>query len=423
MQDVTLDTRVAPTEYQYSLSDVDSSELATFATKMTQALRQRPELADVDNNLADNGRALKLTIDREKASRLGVPVQTIDDTLYDAFGQRQISTIFTELNQYRVILEVAPEFRNSEDLLNKLTVRGNGNGALTGSNATTFGQVQSSNSATPSGIGNVGNIGVQIGGGGTIPLSALASAKVTNAPLVVSHQNQLAAVTIGFNLPPGVSLSQAVDAFHEVEAQMHFPPQVRGEFIGKAAEFSASLGDEVLLLLAALVVIYIVLGVLYESYIHPITIISTLPPAGVGALLALMVCGMSLSVDGIVGIILLIGIVKKNAIMMIDFAIEARRTGLNAHDAIHRACLLRFRPIMMTTAAALFGALPLALGNGIGAELRRPLGVSIVGGLLLSQLVTLYTTPVIYLYMERFSDWMGARGEKRALAKRQPRLA
>ena len=423
VQDVTLDTRVAPTEYQYSLSDVNSSELATFAQKMTQALRQRPDLADVDNNIADSGRALHLTIDREKASRLGVPVQTIDDTLYDAFGQRQISTIFTELNQYRVILEVAPEFRNSEDLLNKLTVRGNGNGALSGSNATTFGQVQSSNSATPSGIGNVGNIGLKIGGGGTIPLSALASAEVTNAPLVVSHQNQLPAVTIGFNLPPGVSLSQAVDAFHQVEAQMQFPPQVRGEFIGKAAEFSSSLGDEVLLLLAALVVIYIVLGVLYESYIHPITIISTLPPAGVGALLALMLCGMSLSVDGIVGIILLIGIVKKNAIMMIDFAIEARRTGMSAHDAIHRACLLRFRPIMMTTAAALFGALPLALGNGIGAELRRPLGVSIVGGLLLSQLVTLYTTPVIYLYMEHFADWTKQRAERRALTRRQPRLA
>ena len=416
VQDVTLDTRVAPTEYQYALSDVNPAELATYAERMTAALRQRPELADVDNNLADAGRALQLTIDREKASRLGVPVQTIDDTLYDAFGQRQISTIFTELNQYRVVLEVAPEFRNSTDLLTKLTVRGNGNGALSGSNATTLGQVTSSNSATPSGIGTGGNLGVTIGGGGTIPLTAIASSVTTNAPLVVSHQNQLPAVTLGFNLAPGYSLSQAVEAIHAVAAQMQFPPQVRGEFIGKAAEFSASLGDEVLLLIAALVVIYIVLGVLYESYIHPITIISTLPPAGVGALLALMLCGMSLSVDGIVGIILLIGIVKKNAILMIDFAIEARRTGLNARDAIHRACLLRFRPIMMTTAAALFGALPLALGNGIGAELRRPLGVAIVGGLLLSQLVTLYTTPVIYLYMERFSDWMKTRAGRHAPA-------
>jgi multidrug efflux pump len=419
VQDVTLDSRVAATEYQYTLSDVNAAELATYAGRMTEALRQRPELADVDNNLADKGNALKLTIDREKASRLGVPVQSIDDTLYDAFGQRQISTIFTQLNQYRVVLEVAPEFRNSDDLLNKLTVRGNGNGALTGSNATSFGQVKSSNSATPSGIGNTGNVGFEIGGGGTIPLSSLTSAEITSAPLVISHQQQLPAVTLAFNVAPGYALSDAIDAIHATEAELDFPPQVRGEFVGKAAEFSSSIGDEVLLLLAAIVVIYIVLGVLYESYIHPLTIISTLPPAGVGALLALILCGMSLSVDGIVGIVLLIGIVKKNAIMMIDFAIEARRTGMNAHDAIRRACLLRFRPIMMTTAAAMLGALPLALGNGIGAELRRPLGVSIVGGLLLSQLVTLYTTPVIYLYMERFSDWLAARREQRALRHAQ----
>ncbi|MET0225851.1 MAG: efflux RND transporter permease subunit, partial [Dokdonella sp.] len=423
VQDVALDTRVAPTEYQYALSEVNSKELATFAASMTDALRRRRELADVDNNLANKGNALNLTIDREKASRLGVPMQTIDDTLYDAFGQRQISTIFTQLNQYRVVLEVAPEFRTSTALLNQLTVRGNGNGALVGSNATTLGQSTSSNSATPSGIGNTGNIGIGVGTGGTIPLSALAAAVQENAPLVVSHQDQLPAVTISFNLAPGYSLSDAVDAFHQVEASLKFPPQVRGQFVGKAAEFSASLTDEVLLLLAAIVVIYIVLGVLYESYIHPITIISTLPPAGVGALLALMVCGMSLSVDGIVGIVLLIGIVKKNAIMMIDFAIDAQRSGLDAHAAIRRACILRFRPIMMTTAAALLGALPLALGNGIGSELRKPLGVSIVGGLLLSQLITLYTTPVIYLYFERFSDWVKARHQRRVLAHGRERLA
>ncbi|MEP7185274.1 MAG: efflux RND transporter permease subunit, partial [Rhodanobacter sp.] len=419
VQDVTLDSRVSATEYQYSMSEVNSVELAKYAGQMTQAMRKRPELADVDNNLADNGNALKLTIDREKASRLGVPVQTIDDTLYDAFGQRQISTIFTQLNQYRVVLEVAPEFRTSDDLLTKLTVRGNGNGALTGSNATSFGQLKSSNSATPSGIGNAGNVGFDIGGGGNIPLSSLVSPQVTSAPLVVSHQQQLPAVTLSFNVAPGYELSDAVAAIHGVEQQLKFPPQVRGEFVGKAAEFASSIGDEVLLLLASIVVIYIVLGVLYESYIHPLTIISTLPPAGVGALLALILCGMSLSVDGIVGIVLLIGIVKKNAIMMIDFAIEARRTGMNARDAIRRACLLRFRPIMMTTAAAMLGALPLALGNGIGAELRRPLGVSIVGGLLLSQLVTLYTTPVIYLYMERFSEWLAVRRERRALIRAQ----
>ncbi|AIF46582.1 efflux RND transporter permease subunit [Dyella japonica] len=420
VQDVTLDSRVSATEYQYSMSDVNSAELSGYATQMTQALRQLKELADVDNNLADQGSSLKLTIDREKASRLGVPVQTIDDTLYDSFGQRQISTIFTQLNQYRVVLEVAPQFRTSTALLNQLTVKSNGSGALTGSNATSFGQVASSNSSTSTGLG-VSNTGVIIGAGSTIPLASLATAEVTTAPLVVSHQQQLPAVTISFNLAPGYSLSEAVEAIHGVEQQLNFPPQVRGQFIGKAAEFSTSLTNEVLLLIASIVVIYIVLGVLYESYIHPLTIISTLPPAGVGALLALILCNMSLSVDGIVGIVLLIGIVKKNAIMMIDFAIEAQREGMKPHEAIRRACLLRFRPIMMTTAAAMLGALPLALGNGIGAELRRPLGVSIVGGLLLSQLVTLYTTPVIYLYMERFSDWLKERRERRALERSQAR--
>ncbi|WP_430391619.1 efflux RND transporter permease subunit [Dyella sp. 20L07] len=422
VQDVTLDSRVSATEYQYSMSDVNATELSGYANKMTQALRERPELSDVDNNLADQGTSLKLTIDREKASRLGVPVQTIDDTLYDSFGQRQISTIFTQLNQYRVVLEVAPQFRTSTALLNQLTVKSNGSGALTGSNATSFGQVASSNSSTSTGLG-VANTGVLIGAGGTIPLASLATAEITSAPLVVSHQQQLPAVTISFNLAQGYSLSEAVKAIHDVEQQLDFPPQVRGQFVGKAAEFSTSLANEVLLLIASIVVIYIVLGVLYESYIHPLTIISTLPPAGVGALLALILCGMSLSVDGIVGIVLLIGIVKKNAIMMIDFAIEAQREGMKPHEAIRRACLLRFRPIMMTTAAAMLGALPLALGNGIGAELRRPLGVSIVGGLLLSQLVTLYTTPVIYLYMERFSDWLRVRRENRDLARAQARGA
>ncbi|WP_161960951.1 efflux RND transporter permease subunit [Xanthomonas campestris] len=447
VQDVTLDTRVAATEYQYSMSDVDSTELASWAARMTEAMRKLPELADVDNNLANQGRALELSIDRDKASMLGVPMQTIDDTLYDAFGQRQISTIFTELNQYRVVLEVAPEFRSSTALMNQLAVASNGSGALTGTNATSFGQVTSSNSSTAplavasngsgaltgtnatsfgqvtssnsstaTGVGNQ-NTGIVVGAGSIIPLAALAEAKVTNTPLVVSHQQQLPAVTISFNLAPGHSLSQAVAAIEQARADLKIPTQVHAEFVGKAAEFTGSQTDIVWLLLASIVVIYIVLGVLYESYIHPLTIISTLPPAGVGALLALMVCGLSLSVDGIVGIVLLIGIVKKNAIMMIDFAIEARRTGVNAHEAIRRACLLRFRPIMMTTAAAMLGALPLALGTGIGSELRRPLGIAIVGGLLLSQLVTLYTTPVIYLYMERagerMRDWRARRAARR----------
>ncbi|HET9034051.1 MAG TPA: efflux RND transporter permease subunit, partial [Dokdonella sp.] len=400
----------------YALTEVDEKELSRFAGRMTTALQQRPELADVANNLAANGLQLNLTIDRDQASRLGVPIQTINDTLYSAFGQRQISTIFTQLNQYRVVLEVDPKFRTSSDLLNLLSVRGSGNGALTGSNATTLGQATSSNSATPSGIGSQGNTGIAIGSGGTITMASLVHAEVINAPLVISHQNQLPAVTISFNVAPGYSLSDAVKAISEVEGGIDMPSQIRGNYVGKAAEFSASLSNEVLLILASLVVIYIVLGVLYESYIHPITIISTLPPAGVGALLALTLFGFDLSIDGIVGIILLIGIVKKNAIMMIDFAIDAQREGMPAHAAIRRAALLRFRPILMTTFAAMFGALPLALGAGIGSELRQPLGVAIVGGLLLSQLITLYTTPVLYLYMERFSDWVAARRERRALA-------
>ncbi|MET0288564.1 MAG: efflux RND transporter permease subunit [Pseudoxanthomonas sp.] len=418
VQDVTLDTRVAATEYQFSLSDVDSKQLQAQAERMTQALRQRPELADVGNNLANQGRALDIWVDREKASALGVPMQTIDDTLYDAYGQRQISTIFTQLNQYRVVLEVAPEFRTRDALMNQLAVASNGSGALTGSNATTLGQVTSSNSSTATGIGN-SNIGIAVGAGSIIPLSALATDSIGTTPLVVSHQQQLPAVTISFNLAPGYSLSEGVEAINAVRDELALPEQIHTEFIGKAAEYSSSQSDVVWLLIAAVVVIYIVLGVLYESYIHPLTIISTLPPAGVGALLALWLCGFSLSVDGIVGIVLLIGIVKKNAIMMIDFAIEAKAEGMNAFDAIRRACLLRFRPIMMTTAAALLGALPLALGDGIGSELRKPLGVSIVGGLLLSQLVTLYTTPVIYLYMERASDriaaWRARRAERAGL--------
>ena len=413
VQDVTLDAQVAATDYQLVLSGVDPRQVAEQAGRLTAALRRRPELAAVGNNLSSQGRALEITIDRDKASALGVPMQSIDDSLYDAFGQRQISTIFTEINQYRVVLEVAPRFRNTDALMQQVAVASNGSGALTGSNATGFGQLASSNSSTATGIGDE-DTGIRVGTGSIIPLAALAQARATTAPLVVSHQQQLPAATILFNVSTGHSLSDAVTAIEDARDALALPANVRMRFVGKAAEFTGSQSDMVWLLLASLAVIYIVLGVLYESYIHPVTIISTLPPAGVGALLALMACGLGLSVDGIVGIVLLIGIVKKNGIMMVDFAIEARRKGANAHEAIRSACLLRFRPIMMTTAAALLGALPLALGTGIGSELRRPLGIAIVGGLLVSQLVTLYTTPVIYLYMERFSDWLQRRREARA---------
>lgn len=408
VQDVTLDTRVASTEYQFVLSDVDASRAEAEAVRLIAALQARKELRDVDSNLGQLGRALAVNVDRDKAAMLGVPMQTIDDTLYDAYGQRQISTIFTNLNQYRVVLEVAPEFRTRTALMEQLAVASNGAGALTGSNATTFGMVTSANSSTATGVGER-NTGLVVGGGGAIPLSAIASAEVTTAPLLVSHQQQLPAISIGFNLAEGYSLSEGVAAIEQEVERLQLADTVHATFTGKAAEYASSRSNVVWLLLASLVVIYIVLGVLYESWIHPITIISTLPPAGVGALLALMVFGKSLSVDGIVGIILLLGIVKKNGIMMVDFAIEARRAGASAHDAIRRACLLRFRPIMMTTACALLGALPLALGTGIGSELRQPLGISIVGGLLLSQLVTLYTTPVIYLYMERMAAWWQSR--------------
>ena len=415
VQDVTLDTRVAPTEYQFVLSDVDGKRAETEALRLIEALRQRPELRDVDSNLGQIGRALAVNVDRDKAAMLGVPMQTIDDTLYDAYGQRQISTIFTSLNQYRVVLEVAPEFRTRTALMEQLAIASNGAGALTGSNATSFGMVTSANSSTATGVGER-NTGLAVGGGGAIPLSAIATAEVTTAPLLISHQQQLPAISIGFNLADGHSLSEGVAAIEEEVARLQLADTVQATFTGKAAEYASSRSNVVWLLLASLVVIYIVLGVLYESWIHPITIISTMPPAGVGALLALMLFGKSLSVDGIVGIILLLGIVKKNGIMMVDFAIEARRAGASAHDAIRRACLLRFRPIMMTTACALLGALPLALGTGIGSELRQPLGIAIVGGLLLSQLVTLYTTPVIYLYMERLTAWYQQRFGKPPVA-------
>ena len=371
-QDLQIDTRTSRTQYQYILEDSDAAELGEWGPRLVEKLRKRPELADVASDQQTSGLQLHVEIDRTRASRLNVPIEAIDNTLYDAFGQRQISVIFTQLNQYRVVLEVPPEFRTSVNDLDKIYVR----------------------SST----------------GSLVPLSTIATAQIRTTPLVITHQGQFPSLTVSFNLGAGYSLGQAVRAIEQARQQIGMPETIAAEFVGSVAEFRSSLASEPFLILAAIVVIYIVLGVLYESYIHPLTILSTLPSAGVGALLALELAGMDFSLVALIGVVLLIGIVKKNAIMMIDFALEARRErGLPARDAIYQACLLRFRPIMMTTAAALLGALPMALETGTGSELRNPLGVTIVGGLLLSQFLTLYTTPVIYLALSRFESWIALR--------------
>ncbi len=372
VQDVQIDSRVSRTQYQYTLEDADESELSEWSSKLLAKLSTLPELVDLATDQQNNGLQLSVDIDRDMASRLNVLPQTIDETLYDAFGQRQVSIMFTQLNQYRVILEVEPHFQLTPESLDKIYVK----------------------SST----------------GKMVPLSAFAHLHTKTAPLAIIHQGQFPAVTLSFNLRPNSSLGEAVEAIQNAQRDIGLPNTVLTTFSGTAAEFRTSLKSEPFLILAAVIVIYIVLGVLYESYIHPITILSSLPSAGVGALLALLICHTELSVVALIGIILLIGIVKKNAIMMIDFALEAEREqGLPPEKSIYQACLLRFRPIMMTTMAALLGALPLALESGTGSELRRPLGISIVGGLLLSQFITLYTTPVIYLYMERCSQWVKRR--------------
>ena len=371
VQDLQIDSRSSRTQYQYTLQDPDEAELAEWAPKLLAKLRTLPELTDVASDLQAGGLQVMVDVNREQAQRFNVPVQAIDDTLYDAFGQRQVSTIYTQLNQYRVILEVEPGFQKDPASLEKIHVK------------STTGQM--------------------------VPIGALASFSTVTAPLALLHEGQFPAVTLSFNVPPGGSLGSAVKAIQKAQQEIGMPEAVATRFSGSAAEFSSSLASQPFLILAAIVVIYIVLGVLYESYIHPITILSSLPSAGVGALLALLLCRVDLSLISLIGIILLIGIVKKNAIMMIDFALDAERTkGLSPDESIYQACLLRFRPIMMTTFAALFGALPLALGTGPGSELRRPLGISIFGGLLVSQILTLYTTPVVYLYMDRFSRWFGS---------------
>jgi multidrug efflux pump len=364
LQDLTVEDRVSRTQYQYTLEDASADELATATRRMIEKLKTLPELTDVASDQQIDGLEAHLVIDRDTASRLGITPQNIDDTLDDAFAQRQVSTMFTQLNQYHVVLEVEPKYQMGPDALN--------------------------------------NIYVKSSNGTQVPLSTFTHFEERKTTLAINHQGQFPAVTISFNLAPGKSIGDAVEAVNKAKAELNLPPSVNAEFQGTARAFEASLSNEPILILAALIVVYIVLGVLYESYIHPITILSTLPSAGVGAILALLLFHVNLSVIALIGIILLIGIVKKNAIMMIDFALEAEREhGMEPEEAIYQACLLRFRPIMMTTMAALLGGVPLAMGTGTGSELRKPLGIAIVGGLIVSQILTLFTTPVVYLFFDK----------------------
>jgi multidrug efflux pump len=443
VQNITVDDRVSRTQYQYTLEDPDSDELNLWTNRFVAKLKSLPELEDVATDQQTGGLAVSLAIDRVTASRLGIAPATIDNTLYDAFGQRQINTMYTQLNQYHVILEAQPQFQQDPNKLHDMYIQANASSgtsgpgasssfsasgsAAAGSNALTTSVLYtpSSNVLTPptnalspntSSTGSSSNSSVNTTTSSmmanAVPLSAFSHFQSTTESLSINHQGQFPSVTVSFNLAPNAALGSAITAIDKVQQNMHMPASLQADFQGTAASFKNSLSNEALLILAALVTVYIVLGVLYESFVHPVTILSTLPSAGVGALLALMLFRQDLSVVAIIGIILLIGIVKKNGIMMVDFALEAEREhGKNATDAIYEASLLRFRPIMMTTMAALLGGIPLAVGTGIGSEIRRPLGIAMVGGLLLSQALTLYTTPVIYIFFDsveqKISRWRG----------------
>ena len=383
VQDLSVEDRVSRTEFQYTLEDPNVDELNAFAPRMLARLQKLPQLSDVASDQQTLGLQAKLVFDRNTASRLGITTATIDQTLYDAYGQREVSTMFTQLNQYHVVLEAAPGFDRKPADLSDLFIQA----AAPVSGARSI----ASSSAFPN--------------GGQIPLSSFAKVETTTVPITVNHQGQFPVVTLSFNLAPTASLGDAVKAVDQVRNDLNMPPTIDAAYQGTAEAFQSSLANEPVLIAAALITVYLVLGILYESYIHPLTILSALPSAGVGALLALIICRNDFSVIALIGIVLLIGIVKKNAIMMIDFALAAeRKEGMKPEDAIYQACLLRFRPIMMTTMAALLGAVPLALGSGSGSELRRPLGITIIGGLLISQLLTLYTTPVIYIWFDRLAS-------------------
>jgi multidrug efflux pump len=382
-QDLTIGGRMSQAQFQYTLQGEDLAEMNNWAPRLLQKLRSLPQLRDVNTDQQDKGLQASVVIDRDTAARLGVSASAIDSALYDAFGQRQVSIMYRSLNQYHVVMEVAPEFANSTDALQSIYVRANN--------------------------------------GTAVPLASLAHFGPSNTSLGVNHQGQYPSVTLSFNLAPGIALGDATKVIDNAERSIGFPSTIHGSFQGTAAAFQDSLASEPLLILAALLTVYIVLGILYESFAHPITILSTLPSAGVGALLALLISKNELNVIGLIGIVLLIGIVKKNAIMMIDFALYTEREhGKSPTDAIHEACLLRFRPIMMTTMAALLGGLPLALGTGTGSELRRPLGITIVGGLIVSQMLTLFTTPVVYIYIDRLRLWLASLRTKAPAQARPP---